>query len=63
MEREGARRMLSWGSAAHGGRRYNAKVFLIYVFNDACFPSMCEDRIKIKTPSSDFKLPAAQMVF
>jgi len=55
--------MLSWGSEAQRGRLYNANFFLIYVFNDACFPSMCEDRIKIKTPSSDFKLPAAQMVF
>ena len=38
------------------------KVFLSSVFNDAYFPSECEDRIKIKTPSSDIKLPVAQII-
>ena len=26
-------------------------------FNDVCFPPKCNDRIKIKTPSSYIKLP------
>ena len=33
----------------------NPEVFLGYVFNDACFPSEWEDRIKIKTFSSDIR--------
>jgi len=37
--------------------------FLSYVFKDACFPPECEDRIKIKIPSSDIKFPSAQIVF
>ena len=48
---------------AEMGRRWNVKAFLSYVSKDACFPSKCDDRIKIKTSSSDIKLPGVVIVF
>jgi len=36
---------------------------LQYVFKDACFPPKCDDRMKIKTSSSDIKLSVAQSFF
>ena len=38
----------------------NAEVFLGYVFNDACFSSAREGRIKIKTFSSDIRASGAR---
>jgi len=47
---------------AERGRHWNEKVFLSYVFKDACFSSKCDDRIGIGK-SSDIKLPVVQTVF
>jgi len=33
------------------------------VFEDACFAPECEDKIKIKTSSSDIKFPSTRIVF
>jgi len=40
-------------------RHWNVEVFFSYVFKDACFPSQCDDRIKIKTSSSNTESPVA----
>jgi len=42
------------------GRHWNVEVFFSYVFKDACFPLQCDDRIKIKTSSSNAEVPVAQ---
>ena len=62
MEGEGARGMYRGGREADNGV-LECKSFPSYVFKDACFPQECGDRIRIKTFSSDIKLPVGRMVF